>query len=383
MDAGNSSTSTRTQAVVRAYAARCREVLPEGFGVRSYAGLWLLLATLAPVVSGREREELEDALGMTAEEAATTAAELLADTRDDLRAAVAGWLRSGVTLAGALPVHLDALPDQAGLDAWARESTRGRIMAFPVTLTPDTLLLLASALVAETRWLEPLEVEDGRLIVDERGLLAVVETEAAGPVAVAMPPGTGGLDVVSVIADTDLPAEWVWAAVDEVVGWVLDGTLLERRVQARSLEDGHAWRVVRERQVVPDGPTEVWDAAMPAWNLDSSTDLMSAPGVDAVANAVLTMVPGEPLEVSCVQSATATYTSEGFVAAAVTVLAFLGSAGEPQPPRKVHHVSLRFDRPHAVVALARGGAWEGVPLVHAWVDGTSDPGLDQSDERGW
>jgi hypothetical protein len=41
--------------------------------------------------------------------------------------------------------------------------------------------------------------------------------------------------------------------------------------------------------------------------------------------------------------------------------------------RKVRHVSLSFDRPHAVVALARGGNWEGVPLVHAWVDGESDP----------
>ena len=26
-----------------------------------------------------------------------------------------------------------------------------------------------------------------------------------------------------------------------------------------------------------------------------------------------------------------------------------------------------FDRPHAVVAVARGGAWEGVPLFHCWV----------------
>lgn len=38
-------------------------------------------------------------------------------------------------------------------------------------------------------------------------------------------------------------------------------------------------------------------------------------------------------------------------------------------------MTLSFDRPHAVVALARGGAWEGVPVVHAWVDGRSDPAL--------
>lgn len=380
MDARPSGTSTRTAAALRAYAARCREVLPEGFAVRSYAGLWLLLATLGPATSDRDREELEGALGMSAEEAATVAAELLGEQRNDLDAAVAGWSRAGTTLSGTVPLHLDVLPDQAGLDAWARTSTGGRIDAFPVTLTPETLLLLASALVAETRWTEALEIAGERLVVDERGLLAVVDTEAAGLVAVAVPPGTVGLEVVSVVADPGLPAEWVWAAVDEVVAWVLDDTLLERRVPARTLGDGHAWRVVRKRQVVRDGATEVWDASVPAWSLDTVTDLTTAPGVGPVARAILATVSVEPLAVTCTQSATATYTAEGFEAAAVTVMAFLtGLPGAPPPARKVHHVSLRFDRPHAVVVVARGGAWEGVPVVHAWVDGESDP---TSGQRG-
>jgi hypothetical protein len=384
MDTRTSRAPTRTATAVRAYAARCREVLPEGFGVRSYAGLWLLLATLSPVTSGGERLELEDALGLPVEEAAATAGRLLAEQRDDLDVAVAGWLRPDVALTGTSPVALDALPDQAGLDAWAQSSTRGRVPTFPTTVTPDTVLLLASALVAETRWLEPLEIDGDRLLLDERGLLAVVDTEAAGLVAVAVPPGRGDLDVVSVIAAPELPTAWVWAAVDEVTGWLLDGSLLERRVPAATLTDGHAWRVVRVRQHVSDGPTEVWGASLPAWTLDSTTNLTTAPGVGAVADAVLARISVRPLGVSCVQSATATYTSEGFDAAAVTVMAFtMGLAEDPRPVRKVRRVSLRFDRPHAAVALARGGAWEGVPLVHAWVDGTSDPSLGQSDEIRW
>jgi hypothetical protein len=376
MDTGTGRPPTRTAVAVRAYAARCRDVLPEGLGVRSYAGLWLLLAALAPATSGLEREELEEALGMSADEAASTAVQLLAEQRDGLDAAVSGWLRHDVTLVGSLPVRLEAIPDQAGLDDWAQRSTRGRIATFPIALEPETVLLLASALVAETRWREPLAIDGDRLLLEERGLLAVVDTEAAGLVAVAVPPGRGDLDVVSVIADPELPPAWVWAAVDEVAGWVLDGTLLERRVRATTLEDGHAWRVVREQQRVPDGPTEVWDASLPSWSLDSTTDLMTAPGVAAVADAVLALVPVEPLGVSCVQSATATYLSEGFDAAAVTVADFwLGLEEDPRPVRKVRHVSLSFDRPHAVVALARGGTWEGVPLVHAWVDGESDPTL--------
>ena len=358
---------------VRAYATQAREVLPTGFGVRSYAGLWLLVASLSPVTFGHGRTEVEDALGLSAAEASDLATELLAEERDDVDAAVAGWLRAGTLLPGGLPVRLGTLPDQPGLDAWAQASTRGRITSFPVTLTPETVLLLASALVAETRWLEAMEVEDDRLLMDESGLLAVVDTTAAGLVAVAVPAGPGDLDVISVIAAEELPQAQVWAAADEVASWVIDGTLLERRVPAATLAPGHAWHVVRERRSVPDGCAEVWDARLPAWSIDSSTDVVTAPGVGSVASAVVSMIASGPLDVSCVQSATATYASDGFDAAAVTVMAFMGSAGEPMTSRKVHHVSLSFDRPHAVVALARGGAWEGVPLVHAWVDGASAP----------
>lgn len=35
--------------------------------------------------------------------------------------------------------------------------------------------------------------------------------------------------------------------------------------------------------------------------------------------------------------------------------------------RKIRHVQVSFDRPHAVIAIARGGAWDGVPLFEAWV----------------
>jgi hypothetical protein len=35
--------------------------------------------------------------------------------------------------------------------------------------------------------------------------------------------------------------------------------------------------------------------------------------------------------------------------------------------RTIRRVELMFDRPHAVIAIARGGPWEGVPVFNAWV----------------
>ncbi|MGV1004884.1 MAG: hypothetical protein ACOYEV_08985 [Candidatus Nanopelagicales bacterium] len=35
--------------------------------------------------------------------------------------------------------------------------------------------------------------------------------------------------------------------------------------------------------------------------------------------------------------------------------------------RTIRRVEITFDRPHAVIAIARGGPWEGVPVFNAWV----------------
>ena len=68
----------------------------------------------------------------------------------------------------------------------------------------------------------------------------------------------------------------------------------------------------------------------------------------------------------CRQAATAAYDESGFTASAVT--AFVGIMGVPDfVERTFSLVEITFDRPHAVIAIARGGPWEGVPVFSAWV----------------
>ena len=44
------------------------------------------------------------------------------------------------------------------------------------------------------------------------------------------------------------------------------------------------------------------------------------------------------------------------------------ATGVPQfVERTIRRVDVTFDRPHAVIAIARGGRWEGVPVFNAWV----------------
>lgn len=361
--------SDPTPRLVTAYGDRVRAALGgEEQPIVSYAGLWLLLAALAPVASGEDADRLAEVLGVPGEEAAARAGKLLAEPHPTVAAALGAWARTDLDVPDGLrlPVTPEPLPPQAELDRWAAEHTRGLIESFPVTVDARTLLVLATALVLEPRWRGPLREQDGLLLLRD-GRQAVVDTEAAGPVAVAVPPTDDEVDVVSVIAGPDVPAADVWRATDEVAAMLDAGTLDSRARSARELADGHAWTVREERRHVQErDPDEVWTTRLPRWSADASIELDDAPGAREVVAALRAAMPRLEGEATCAQSATATYDEKGFSAAAVTAL-MVATSAPMTVDRTVRVVDVRFDRPHAVVAIARGGAWDGVPLCHAWV----------------
>ncbi|MBO0843070.1 MAG: hypothetical protein J2O46_07780, partial [Nocardioides sp.] len=91
-----------------------------------------------------------------------------------------------------------------------------------------------------------------------------------------------------------------------------------------------------------------------------------APALALVAAGLSDALEGD-VAVTCVQRATASYDEHGFTAAAVTAVGALAAAAPRLQSRMVRTIDLTFDRPHAVVAVARGGAWDGLPLFHCWV----------------
>lgn len=130
--------------------------------VVSGAGLWPLLAVLAGAASGRARDELAAAVGVAAEQAHAAGLDMLKslDTSREVSTAIGAWVRPGLTLreewVRSMPAGtVGELGDPAALDAWAHEQTQGLIKKFPVPITSDTVLALATALMAHTRWVTP------------------------------------------------------------------------------------------------------------------------------------------------------------------------------------------------------------------------------------
>jgi hypothetical protein len=276
---------------IRQYGATVRASLStDEAGPVSYAGLWLLLASLAPVVT--EAEEFRNTLGLTVKEAGDDVAGLLEHPHPTVAAALGAWLAQDVTLAGDLPVTLEKLPSQDALDKWANDKTGGLLDTFPLQLEPEIMLVLASALVLTPRWSGGVSYddEDDTLLL-AGGLQAVVGT-SIGPVAVTKPATNDGVDVISVIAAPDVPPAKVWDAVEEVVARLDAGELRNNSfpddMPAGEVERGHAWASHETMRSywgdAPEDGSEVWEARLPVWSATTTHDLTDAPGVALVPN---------------------------------------------------------------------------------------------------
>jgi hypothetical protein len=374
------------------YAERFHALAGDGHHVASPLGAWLLLALCAPASTGAVRDELCEVLGVDADTAAATAAEMLGTSHPLVLAAAAAWTRPGTTvnaLAGLPPeVETGDLPSQEQLDDWARRHTLGLIEQFPLEVRPETVLILATALATKVSWETPFDVVPADQLGPDsawsRRLSRVlrtpgtpfghtgyiVATRRAGDVAVHRASAANGLDVYSVVAAADVPAVDVLAVAYELAG---DPTRQARSLFDLSLGDAPLWTVT-ERPVqttAPDGREERYAAVVPAWSAKSRHKLTDADGFPAAAKAL-----GFD-QYEAAQSAVARYSRVGFEAAAVTGFASL--TGMPQLRDGVaRNAELRFGHPYAVVAVAtswRASAWDGVPVFSAWVADPEDAEL--------
>jgi hypothetical protein len=388
---------------VAAYAARLHAAIGSGHQVASPLGAWLLLALAGPASRGDERASLAAVLDCDIDAAAAAAADLLESPHPLVAAAAAVWTASWAQLSErfetwradlAPQVANGELPDQAGLDQWARDHTFGLIDSFPIEWTPDLYLVLATALATRVSWKVPFELAPAAALgrqsqwagqvnqvlrtPDQRPgsgpthsahVPFIAVTAEAGDVAVHVATAVGGLLVVSVAAPVDVPASTVLSVahrlgIDYATGHPID----RRNVSDLPLGDTPSW-IVREEIAAADRCT----AVLPAWSARSMHDLDDPSlGFGAAARALTN--PVDRWEAK--QAVQANYSRTGFEAAAVTGLGVSLMAMSPPRPHRI--AELRFGHPYAVVALttdageddvpaAHAGPWHGLPVFSAWI----------------
>jgi hypothetical protein len=380
---------------VARYAERLHAVIGDRHTVASPLGAWLLLALCGARAGAGDA--LAEVLGMDPAEAAAAAGSMLDDPHPLVPSASGVWHRAEVRTealaawAATLPAATATgpMPTRAELDNWAGEHSLGMIKSFPLDITPDVVLLMASALATRVSWNHAFEVVPAEelgagsawaarlsriLRSPEKGHRGcIVATERAGDVimhvAEAGGGGEPGLSVVSVAADPGAGASDVLAAAHtlalstERLGPPGRRSLFDLPLGATTL-----WTITEEPG---RGEPERHRAVMPRWSAEGTHDLTDPSlGFRSATRLLEPLLGLTGLGTDAVQAATATYSRYGFEAAAVTAF---GSIRSVPAARLVRTAELRFGHPYAVVAVATDlrpdgpGPWHGMPVFSAWV----------------
>ncbi|MFE7096638.1 serpin family protein [Streptomyces erythrochromogenes] len=357
------------------------------------AGVWPLLALLADGAGGPARDELAQALGIPAEDAAGAARELLAALAGvrGLSTATGLWAAADLPLEEGWSAKLppgtrgtltgDLEGDTKTLDGWASERTGGLIERMPVTLQPDTRLVLASALTLTLKWAEPFREFPGRpsdgpwagralrqlsRTTDSLAPVRVAEGPA-GPVTVLEVTGAGDMDIdVHLLLGS--PAA---PAADVLSTGIAAVSGASPSVAGEALPDGSPGPGLALATVEAFAPQPQLSVSTVAFSLSAEHDLLE----DAALFGLLTATdnnyghfPGisrDGLAIgSARQSAMARFHAAGFEAAAVTAIAARpGGAARPVTYR-VRRAEVRVDRPFGFLAVHRAS---GLVLAAGWV----------------
>ncbi|GAA4236907.1 hypothetical protein GCM10022254_47630 [Actinomadura meridiana] len=362
--------------------------------VLSGAGVWPLLAFLAAAAREPGRAELQRAIGIDAAGADRQARVAVSLLRTAATAAALGvWTHAGLAVEPwwqkIVPTEArgelsgEPAADQSRLDEWVQRNTADRLTRMPVQVRPDTALVLATALTIDTKWREPfqdvpLKPAEGPWAgraKDVAGLthtspdvtrLALVPDTPAGPVTLLTTQGEDDIDVTLCMGEPHrAPGEVLAAAVAAIDGEhrLRRGERLLDRTLARQTPG------LRIDRITAYEPHTTLRATAVRFDIDVQHDLLSRAGVFGLET-VSTLdgrghLPGisrTPLAVGqAAQDVTATFSAEGFRAAAVTAMA-VAAAGVPMAEAQVLDVT--FDRPFGFLVWHRPSS---LVLLAGWV----------------
>jgi hypothetical protein len=400
---------------VVAYSERVRDaVLAQhpGAVVCSPLGVWLLLCACLSAAEDAERVELEAVVGCSQAEASELLGVFVENVPPAIRAALAVWARDEVLTdqlsawRAGLPAAIDRgpIPTQAAADAWAKRNTLGLIREFPIDVAGFDLVL-ASALATRVSWQDPYEVAAASeklapsspwagavervLWTDNTWRSAIVETAAAGLVAVHQALAREGLVVICVSADPAVPRSEVLAAAHEINQHLeSEDTLPAHSLFDIALGDGHSWTIAqREREAQHAGERfeTITDIALPAWEIRSELTLLASPafGATAATRVLHTLIGDGPSDSR--QVALARFDRFGFEAAAVTGISIACSLVITNEIGVERTAGLRFDHPFAAIAVCRDRRgdptrFRGLPVFEAWIHAPTEVPADNSDQ---
>lgn len=373
-----------------------------GATVLSGLGVWPLLAALAEGAGGAARDELAEAVGLAAETGLDSARDLLGVLARNpaLHTALGLWTAASVPVneqwAARLPAAahgvLDADParSQAALDAWAEKETDGLLHHMPIRVEQETLLVLASALTVRTQWEHSFDAApaigsgpwaDRRSLaglsrtmpLSDAGIRVAVPDDDS-PVTLATVSGQDGIDVVLALGEPDASPGAVLGTAVAACGPSPHSGLRIEPIGPADLDRTPSGPGLSVAEILSFNPQPVASLRTVAFTVEAHHDLLAHAelfGLRTASDCEAPRFPGISEVPLCVaqaaQDATASFSADGFVAAAVTAVAMTRAAAMPGGSAK--RLTASFDRPFGFVAVHRD---TGLVLVCGWVTDPDD-----------
>ena len=339
----------------------CAEAGHDNF-VLSGAGLWPLLALLASAAEGPARDELAAAAGTTSQRDALDVLAVL-DGAGAASAALGLWVRDGLPLnqewIRGLPAGTVArLSGQSALDAWASKHTKGLIERFPLQVQPEDVLILATALAAKTLWRNKFNPSGSLLYRTSSDLDVAGIVDGVTRVIVE---GRDDVDVHLVVGDGG-PAAVLGAGLAALAGEAVVVPASELAVG----QTAPGLVVTEERAASSDDQLRL---SVQPFDIHTSHDLLQHAQLFGLQSATGSaaqfpgLSPDELVLSSGKQAVLATFSAEGFEAAAVTAFGF-ARASAPLFRHRARVVSIDCRGPFGFIAVHRPS---GLAIVAGWV----------------
>jgi hypothetical protein len=354
------------------YATRFHAALPEDDSSNSAAsplGSWMLLASLATSTdfstTPDRKAEIENALGMTVEEAGEHVAELRQNKALNYVSQV--WYQTqGLADFPVVNEWINrntlepaeaSIPSQGVLDAWASEHTHGLIKQFPMDVDPDsTMFMMANVIYSKLVWEKAFNPALDETMSEAWNVEEVLHSNHL----ISQFYQVDGKMFISTIVKADNNHEQV-RVVLPLYGDLHDSTLINvayRILAGDDVKELAAVDVADEPGILSritrfgaNGHKQ--DTLIPAWEAESTHDLFSSPvfGYTPLAEA-FTAGAEEEWGAQAAQSVVAKFEAKGFEAAAVTAFSVLRSASMPQGMRVV--LDVKYGRKFAFVSTVDG-----------------------------
>lgn len=389
----NVSIAERLIPILDTFSERFHENFKGKHRLASPLGAWCLLAYIA-INDENPDPKVIDSLGCSPAEAQVILTKLLQKQPKMVSLAVKSWLNPPVTHVASVKswdkeakevsAPLKDIPTQDELNAWARAESNRLITQFPVEINPDMFLVLFTNLVGtEVNWDEPYKaVPDeamGSAWKAENFLVAhkesyssyIYQDESHGLFGVHRKFAKDGeFSVYSVIALDDSVSEEATMAVARKLA--SSGTY--KRLSAHELPLGESSHGILSvtAQKAPSSE-EIFTTFLPAWESSNNFNLLQTDLGFREALERFKDMDDAGIYIQAKQGVDAKYTAEGFKASSRT-FGISVKRCRPVEDCEIRHVTMRFNRPYAVVAMVDhvNKAWNRVPIFDGWVAEASE-----------